>query len=85
MANGIFAKYRAKFTIPPEESINIELFTCTPKPIQAPRPKQSEEEDDEDEDDAQGTENETQETEPSVPVREPEIYQPDKGEEFIFQ
>ena len=86
MANGIFAKYREKFTIPPEESINIELFTCTPKPVSRPLPKPSEEEEgDGEEGEPQETNDEVLTSEPPAEKREPEIYEPDKGEEFIFQ
>ena len=85
MLDNDFIKYRSRFTIPPGEDINIDSYICTPK---TPRKQQASTSTDTEEDGESGNldiEGNPIPNENDSPPREPEIYVPEKGPEFIFQ
>ena len=79
-----YAKYHGRFEIPAGEDINLDLFSCEPKPVSTPQPvfiEPSEEEEDPNE----LNEESAPTDENSGTKRETEIYMPEREDEIIFQ
>lgn len=80
-----YSKYHGRFEVPAGENINPDLFDCEPKPSASPKPVFNDSLHVEDDNEEMEEEKEPGDEENKENTREPEIYIPEKEEEFLFQ